>query len=308
VAVVAAFVVVAAGMVAPSIAANGLLQPERRKVTSGPPEGCVDRDFAGERVTLRGWFCEARGKRRGTVIYLHGIADNRGSGTGAIQRYVRRAFDVIAYDGRRHGDSGGDLCTYGFLEKRDLRRVIAELKLGPVILIGTSLGAAVALQEAASDPHVASIVAAEVFSDLRTVATERAPRFLPQPIIRKAFRIAEERGGFLVDAVSPADAARSIRAPTLLIHGAADRETPPAHSQRVYEALAGPRRLILVPGAGHNQSLNAPGIWVEIDKWMEESLEIVDRRLALFEAVESTEVPDLKNGATEPTKKTKNTK
>jgi len=55
---------------------------------------------------------------------------------------------------------------------------------------------------------------------VRTVATERAPWFLPQPIIRKAFRIAEERGGFQVDAVSPADAARSIRAPTLLVRPA----------------------------------------------------------------------------------------
>ena len=119
-----------------------------------------------------------------------------------------------------------------------------------------------------------------MFSDFRTVATERAPWFLPPPVIRKAFQVAEQRGGFLVDAVSPMDAARAIRAPVLLIHGADDRETPPAHSQRVYEALAGPRRLILVPGVGHNQSLNAPGIWVEIDKWIEESLEIVDRRLA----------------------------
>ena len=259
------------------LAANGLLQPGRSQVTSGPPEGAsIGTSRRG--VTLRGWFCEARGKRRGTVIYLHGIADNRGSSTGAIQRYVPRGFDVIAYDGRRHGDSGGDLCTYGFSRSAicggDRRLTGARDPDGHVTRRrGGAAGGA-------TDPRVASIVAAEVFSDLRTVATERAPRFLPQPIIRKAFRIAEERGGFLVDAVSPADAARSIRAPTLLIHGAADHETPPAHSQRVYEALAGPRRLILVPGVGHNQSLNAPGIWGEIDKWIEESLEIVDRRLA----------------------------
>ena len=302
---IAALVVVAALIAAPSIAANGLLQPQRRPMTVATPDVCAAREFAGDGVTLRGWFCEARGKRRGTVIYLHGIADNRGSSVGTIQRYVPRGFDVIAYDGRRHGDSDGDVCTYGFLEKRDLRRVIAGLKPGPVVLIGTSLGAAVALQQAASDPQVASIVAAEVFSDLRTVATERAPRFLPPPTIRKAFRIAEQHGGFLVDAVSPMAAARSIRAPTLLIHGAEDHETPPAHSQRVYEALAGPRRLILVPGAGHNQSLNAPAIWVEIDKWIEESVEIVDRRLALFEAAE---VPDLRNGATEKTEESEKKK
>ena len=44
--------------------------------------------------------------------------------------------------------------------------------------------------------------------------------------------------------------------------------------------LAGPRRLLLVPGAGHNQSLSAPAAWVDIERWIEESLELVDRRLA----------------------------
>jgi hypothetical protein len=41
------------------------------------------------------------------------------------------------------------------------------------VLLGTSLGAAVALQEAADDGRVVGIVAAEVFSDLRTVARAR---------------------------------------------------------------------------------------------------------------------------------------
>ena len=166
------------------------------------------------------------------------------------------------------------MCTYGFLEKRDLRRVVDGLPPGPVVLMGTSLGAAVALQEAAADPRITSVIAAEAFSDLRTVATERAPWFLPPPVVRKAFQVAEQRGGFLVDAVSPMEAARAIRAPVLLIHGADDRETPPAHSQRIFEALAGPRRLLLVPGAGHNQSLNAPAVWVDIERWVEESLEL----------------------------------
>jgi uncharacterized protein len=171
------------------------------------------------------------------------------------------------------------VCTYGFVEKRDLRRVIDGLSAGPVILIGTSLGAAVALQEAGSDPRAAAVVAAESFSDLRTVATERAPRFLPPPVIRKAFMVVEQRGRFLVDAVSPAQAARTIQSPVLLIHGAEDKETPPAHSQRIFEALAGPRRLMLVPGAGHNQSLYGPAVWAEIERWIEEALEIRERRL-----------------------------
>jgi pimeloyl-ACP methyl ester carboxylesterase len=279
-AVIAAALIAAALIMAPSIAAGGLLYPARHALRAAIPPGCENRDFQGDDVTLRGWQCGSIGKRRGTIIYLHGVADNRGSSVGVVQRFTPRGFDVVAYDSRRHGQSPGEVCTYGFVEKRDLRRVIDGLSTGAVVLIGTSLGAAVALQEAASDPRVATVVAAESFSDLRTVATERARWYLPGPVIRKAFIVAEQRGRFLVDAVSPLQAARTITAPVLLIHGAEDKETPPAHSQRIFEALTGPRRLMLVPGAGHNQSLYGPGVWGEIERWIEEALELRERRFA----------------------------
>ena len=43
-----------------------------------------------------------------------------------------------------------------------------------------------------------------------------------------------------------------------MLHGADDDETPPAHSERVYQAvLAGPKKLVLVPGAHHNDALTS---------------------------------------------------
>ena len=100
---------------------------------------------------------------------------------------------MVAYDSRAHGNSQGDACTYGFYEKEDLRSVLDTLDPGPIVLIGTSLGAAVALQAAADDSRVTAVVAAEVFSDLRTVARERAPFFLTEEVIRKAISLAETR-------------------------------------------------------------------------------------------------------------------
>jgi pimeloyl-ACP methyl ester carboxylesterase len=272
-AIIAGVVVAVALKVAPDVAAGGLLYPARRTAMVATPPNCTDRDFQGEGVKLRGWQCRASGQRRGTIVYLHGIADNRSSSAGAIQRFTAKGFDVVAYDSRRHGQSEGEVCTYGFYEKRDLRRVIDALDPMRIVLIGTSLGAAVAMQEAATDERIVGIVAAEVFSDLRTVASERASGFLPSSVVRKAFTIAEQRGGFTVDAVSPAEAARSVRVPVLLIHGAEDRDTPPTHSQRVYEALLGRKRLILVPSAGHNHSLSDPNVWVEIERWIENAVE-----------------------------------
>jgi len=254
------------------VAAGGLLSPGRRTSLPPRPANCDEREFRGAGVLLRGWQCTAQGMRRGTVIYLHGTADNRGSSVGIIRRYSAAGFDVIAYDSRRHGASEGKFCTYGYFEKSDLRQVIDTVPTQPIILFGTSLGAGVALQEAADDRRVSGVIAVEVFSDLRTVAHERAPFFLTQGTIRQAFRIAEARGDFHVDEVSPVMSARSITAPVLLIHGARDRDTPPAHSQRVFDALNGPKRLILVHGAGHNQSLADPSVWKDVDAWVELAL------------------------------------
>lgn len=253
----------------PMLGAGGLLHPGRHVTTLPPPQHCVATDFAGAGVTLKGWQCSAPAPARGTIVYLHGIADNRGSAAGVIQRFLARGFNVVAYDSRAHGDSQGDACTYGFYEKQDLHRVVDTLPPGPVVLIGTSLGAAIALQEAADDPRVSAVVAAEVFSDLRTVAAERAPWFFTRGVINRAFALAEAQARFQVDAVSPQKAAERMVAPVLLVHGANDIETPPAHSGRVFAALKGPRRLILVPGAGHNGSLRAE-VWEQIDRWIDE--------------------------------------
>ena len=255
----------------PAAGANGLLHPARRSQSVKPPAGCDEAVFEGDGLTLRGWQCKGASPRRGTLVYLHGIADNRSSAVGVIERFGRRGFDVVAYDSRAHGESEGSVCTYGFSEKHDLRRVLDTVHSGPIVLLGTSLGAAVALQETATDPRVTAVVAAETFSDLRTVATERAPFFFTAGLIDRAFRIAEQQGRFEVDAVSPLAAAKQIRVPVLLIHGAADTETPSDHSRRVHDALPGPKHLILVEGAGHNQSLRAE-VWGEIERWIENVL------------------------------------
>jgi pimeloyl-ACP methyl ester carboxylesterase len=252
----------------PAIGAGALLHPARNRVRVATPPACRDEAFAGAGVTLKGWRCQTTVGRRGTIVWLHGVADNRGSAIGTVERFGPRGFDIIAYDSRAHGDSGGDACTYGFYEKQDLQRVVDTLDRGPIFLVGDSLGGAVALQEAAQDSRITAVVAAEAFSDLRTVATERAPTMFTAPTLRKAFQRVAGEGHFNVDAVSPERAAASIRVPVLLIHGDADIDTPPEHSRRIFAALKGPKRLILVPGATHDQSLR-PEVWREIEQWID---------------------------------------
>jgi pimeloyl-ACP methyl ester carboxylesterase len=232
------------------------------------PAGAEDLDVQAAGVKLRGWRFRHSGAARGTVIYLHGSADNRTSGLFVAERFTRRGYDVVVYDSRAHGESEGEACTYGYYEKADLQRVIDAVESGPVAVIGISLGGAVALQAAAIDPRIRTVVGVSTFSDLRTVATERAPWFASAEEIEAAFRAAESIAKFRVDEVSPMASAARIRIPVLLVHGQDDRETPAAHSQRVLGALPGPKRLILVPGAGHDDALRRE-VWTAIEAWID---------------------------------------
>ena len=262
---------------APAIAAGALLHPYKWGTDKAPPAGCSDTTFEGVGgVRLRGWTCTPRHGARGTLVYLHGVADNRGSGSGVVQRFVNRGLDVVAYDSRAHGDSDGDVCTYGYYEKQDLQRIFTALQRDRVVLLGHSLGAAVALQTAADDPRVIGVVAVESFSDLRMVAGERA-FYLPGFLVERAFKYAEEKGVFDTSAVSPVKAAPRIKVPVLVIHGTADDATSPEHSKRIYAALPGPKELLLVEGARHAGSLARGDVWDAIDKWVDDVIETASK-------------------------------
>lgn len=252
----------------PAIGASAMLFSPRRVTARAMPAECSEKTFEGVHGRLSGWQCRAAtGTPRGTVIYLHGIADDRGSAQGVVKRFVPLGFDVVAYDSRAHGRSSGERCTYGFFEKHDLTRVIAQLDEGPIIVVGHSLGAAVALQAASFEPRIRAVVAASTYSDLRSIATERAPFVFTQRAIEAAFEIVEREAQFEIDDVSPIRAAATIAVPVFLIHGEYDRDTRPHHSQRVFDALRHPKRLLIVPGAAHNDVLRNE-VWDEIERWI----------------------------------------
>jgi uncharacterized protein len=250
--------------------ADKLLHPKRRPIHKQPKHAYEVVQFEGAGVKLVGrWFHTE--EKRGTVVFLHGLSDNRASGVEIADHFVERGFEVIAYDSRAHGQSEGDACTYGFYEKRDLERVLDRVDVKPIVVMGFSMGAAVALQAAAADRRIDAVVALSPFSDLRTIISERTPFFVPQRTITESIRLAEERAKFRADEVSPVEAAGQITAPALIIHGAQDRRTQPGHSERIFAALRAPKSLILVPDAGHRPALN-PSVWRKIDAWLEAGL------------------------------------
>jgi alpha-beta hydrolase superfamily lysophospholipase len=250
--------------------ANKLLHPKRRAPIRLPTAAFEVVHFEGDGVRLAGRWFHTRDKR-GTVVFLHGLSDNGASGGEITDHFVGRGFEVIAYDSRAHGESEGDACTYGYYEKKDLERVLDRVQTRPIVVMGFSMGAAVALQAAADDRRIDAVVAVSPFSDLRTIVEERAPFFATRRDIDRAFKLAEQEANFRADDVSPVAAAAHITVPALIIHGARDRKTQPDHSERIFAALQAPKELILVPNRGHRRPLTQD-VWREIDAWLDAGL------------------------------------
>src|SRR5262245_55404667 len=181
--------------------ANRLLHPKRRPILKQPKHAYEVVTLEGAGVKLVGrWFHTE--EKRGTVVFLHGLSDNRASGVDIADHFVARGFEVIAYDSRAHGESEGKACTYGFYEKQALERVLDRVEVKPIVVVGFSMGAAVALQAAAADRRIDAVVALSPFSDLRTIVSERAPWFASQQVITETIRLAEQRAKFRADEVS----------------------------------------------------------------------------------------------------------
>jgi fermentation-respiration switch protein FrsA (DUF1100 family) len=180
----------------------------------------------------------------------------------------RRGFHVFLYDSRRHGDSGGTHCTYGFYEKHDATAVISyllsrtDITTGRIGLFGTSMGAAVALQVAAMDSRVAAVVAESGFATLRSVFDDYQKRMIKLPwhyLRNLVIKRSEHLAHFRANAVSPLEAVAGIHIPLLISHGTADDRIKYTYSESVFRKANEPKELLLIPGARHHNMAEIGG-------------------------------------------------
>lgn len=253
---------------------RGLTATQAAQLTGGLRADGVDLDSVtfetSDHVTLRGWMIwpEARPTTSppptgAAIILIHGRYANRRQTLPYTRFLAQAGFPVLLYDSRGQGQSGDHPCTYGFTERRDVEAAIgflhANYGLDHVGLFGLSMGAATALQAAARSPSLRAVVADSAFASLRSVADHYGsiwgwlPRWVTWPGRVIGYPLAEEITDLPVSAIAPERDARQIHVPVLLIHGQTDWRVPPEHSQRIYQHLAGPRQLWLVPNAGHTE-------------------------------------------------------
>jgi alpha-beta hydrolase superfamily lysophospholipase len=232
--------------------------------------GATKEDFvvtASDGIKLRGWKVRARSPNDDWILLFHGVSDNRTGVLGHAELLLRHGYNVIMMDSRAHGESGGDMATYGWKERYDAVAITSQLysveKVHHLGALGVSMGAAIALQSAAVEPRTGAVIAEAPFANLREVSYDYGglhfSPFLGKTLFRPATILAiselAKAGGFPPDEVSPEKAVAARSFPILLICGTRDHTIPCRHAEAIYQRANGPKELWVVEGAEHASAL-----------------------------------------------------
>jgi hypothetical protein len=187
------------------------------------------------------------------VVIAHGYTYTHHGSIKYAWLMKQLGFNVILYDERYHGDSGGKTCTLGYYEQFDLEDIITDtfFRYGPHLFLGTygeSMGASTVLLEQAFDKRLKFVVADCAFADFSMLVESmirrrfHLPKFPFLPLADIFFRLATKVS---MQKIKPKTAVLKATQPVLFIHGKADGFIPCIHSQILYDACPSPKALFL---------------------------------------------------------------
>ncbi len=218
--------------------------------------------------TLYGYFVKAKKDTNKTVLMIHGYRScNFYEFAHFALMYLERfEWNVLIVDDYAHGQSDGKYIGFGWMDRLDIRRWADWLvnRMGEdchIILHGCSMGAAAVLTAAGEEKlpcQVRAVVADCGFSSLHKFCKDIAKKYLHIPLF-PIYYIADLfcrlSAGYSFNRANAAKSAANITIPTLIIHGVNDPVTACENANIIFDALNCPKKLLLVPEAGHGQSI-----------------------------------------------------
>jgi uncharacterized protein len=199
------------------------------------------------------------------VIISHGVTENKTNSVKYMNLFLNRGFNVLMYDHRRHGESGGKTTSYGHYEKFDLKAVVDWLRsdIGPLLQLGIhgeSMGAATMLLYAGMIEDGADFYIADCpFSNFKEQLAYRLKREMklpPKLFLPLGDAFLRLRDRYSINEVSPISVVQNIKNPILFIHSKKDDYILPYMTIELYEKKLGPKKLFLAKNGVHAQSLN----------------------------------------------------
>ena len=223
-----------------------------------PHEDVSITSFDGLKLGGRYYECQ-----KGGIVELlfHGYqGDSERDLSGGIKRCFALGRNALLIDQRAHGNSEGNVVSFGINECRDclswvdftINHFGQDVKL---ILTGVSMGAATVMMAAGEKlpENVVCVLADCGYTSAEEIIKKviremRLPANILYPFVKLGAMIF---GKFDPDSNSPLEAMERCKVPVIFIHGDDDAFVPHEMSQRLYDACTSKKKLVTIKGAGH---------------------------------------------------------
>jgi fermentation-respiration switch protein FrsA (DUF1100 family) len=217
---------------------------------------------AEDGVSLHAWFFPASGEARGTVLVMHGNAENLSTHVNTVLWLVQEGFNLFIFDYRGFGRSGGTPSLPGV--HLDAAAALEQVLTMPeasgkgVVVLGQSIGGAIAVHTLATSPHrreVALLALDSTPAGYRLIAREKLSGFF------LTWPLQYPLSWLFDDDYSPIRSIGSLAPlPLVVIHGEEDKVIPPHHGRLLYTAAGEPKEFWPSATPGHVTSFADPAL------------------------------------------------
>lgn len=253
-------------------------QPQSKEYMTPDAIGLAYQDvyFPGaEGQMLHAWWLPAKDKAAGTVLFLHGNAENITTHIASVYWLPAQHYNVLLLDYRGYGRSQGEPSIVGALEDINsaMKHLLQRADVDPerIVMLGQSLGGALSIYYVAHSPYrhnIKALIVESSFASYRDISREKLASFwltwpLQWPL---SFTIDDSYSPlYVVEQVSPI--------PLLVIHGDKDRVAPLHHGQELFDAAQQPKEFWVVPGGGHIDAFRRKGYQERLVQYLQQVLE-----------------------------------
>ena len=215
-------------------------------------------------LKLHGTFFPLEGSKK-VVICFHGYTSEGLNDYSTLALFYRsHGFNLMIVDERAHGRSEGTYIGFGCLDRKDAVLWIEEMikylgEEAEILLHGDSMGGATVLMTAGLllPSQVKAIVSDCAFTSAWEVfqSVLKNSYHLPAfPILHTANEMVKKKAGYGLKDCNAKEEVAKTKLPILFLHGKADTFVPCSMAQELYHACTGPKKLVLIEGAGHVES------------------------------------------------------
>ena len=209
----------------------------------------------GDNLLLSAWYFPANNPSH-LIMYCHGNAGDIRDWTHAMPPFLEMGCSVLLFDYRGYGKSQGKPSesglyldgesVWGWVEEK------AEEEGITAVILGKSLGSAVAIHVATQTPP-AALILDSAFTSMREITMTVTP-WLPDAMLPELYESLN---------VVP-----KLTCPTLVIHGRNDTLVPLAHGQALFDTMTCPKTMRIIDGADHNNLSNFPDYYAAIQTFL----------------------------------------